>query len=70
MALEFEWDPRKAARNQRMHGVSFQEAMTVFEDLMSATVVDPDHWEEEERFLTIGMSVAHRLLIVSHEEDI
>jgi uncharacterized protein len=68
MSLEFEWDLRKAARNVRVHGVSFQEAATVFEDELSATVVDPDHSEQEDRFITIGTSVAQRLLIVSHTE--
>ena len=68
MSLEFEWDPRKAASNFRKHRVSFEEAATVLEDELSATVADPDHAREEDRLLTVGMSIQRRLLIVSHTE--
>jgi hypothetical protein len=66
--VNFEWDPRKAAANERKHRVSFDEAMTVFADWDSITIPDPDHSEGEERFLVIGLSVRGRLLVVSHAE--
>jgi len=66
--VNFEWDPRKAASNERKHSVSFDEAMTVFADWDSITIPDPDHSEGEERFLVIGLSVRGRLLVVSHVE--
>jgi uncharacterized DUF497 family protein len=66
--VNFEWDPRKAASNERKHSVSFDEAMTVFADWDSITIADPDHSEGEERFLVIGLSVRGRLLVVSHAE--
>lgn len=66
MALEFEWQPEKAAKNRRKHKVLFEEAATVFADEMSATLYDPDHSDDEERFLTIGYSNRGRLLVVSH----
>jgi uncharacterized DUF497 family protein len=68
MALEFEWDPNKATVNRRKHKVSFEEATTVFGDPFSATFPDPDHSEDEERLITIGLSDHHRLLLVSHAE--
>jgi hypothetical protein len=68
VSLEFEWDPRKASRNLRVHKVSFQEAATVFENDLSATVSDPDHSDEEDRFITVGISSRGCLLIVSHTE--
>jgi uncharacterized DUF497 family protein len=66
--VNFEWDPRKAAQNERKHRVSFDEAMTVFADWESITVPDPDHSEGEERFLVVGLSARSRLLVVSHAE--
>lgn len=68
MSLKFEWDPAKAVSNLRKHKVSFHEAATVFGDEMGATVYDPDHSDEEDRFLTIGYSNRRRLLIVSHTD--
>ena len=68
MGIGFEWDPSKAARNQRKHGVTFEDAATVFGDDLSITVPDPDHSEEEARFITVGMSSQNRLLIVAHAE--
>ena len=56
MAFEFEWDSRKAARNLKDHGVSFDEVATVFRDTLSTTITDPDHSVSEGRFLDIGMS--------------
>ena len=66
--MKFEWDPRKAAANLRKHGVSFDEAMTVFSDWASITIPDPDHSEGEERFVIVGFSSRQRVLVVSHSE--
>jgi uncharacterized protein len=63
---EFEWDDEKAESNRRKHGVSFEEAATIFNDPNIATVFDPDHSKSEERFVSIGMSVITRLLTVIH----
>jgi hypothetical protein len=68
VSLEFEWDPHKAVSNLRKHSVSFKEAATVFEDELSATVADPDHSRQEDRWLTVGVSTQRRLLIVVHTE--
>jgi uncharacterized DUF497 family protein len=66
--LQFEWDPAKAAENLEKHGVSFEEASTVFRDTFSATGLDPDHSVGEERFVTFGVSTGGRLLLVAHTE--
>jgi uncharacterized DUF497 family protein len=66
--MHFEWDPAKAARNLRKHGVSFEDAASVFYDPLAVTGRDPDHSEGEERRLTFGVSSAGRLLVVSHAE--
>jgi uncharacterized protein len=66
--MQFEWDPDKAASNLEKHSVSFQEAATVFADPLSYTVDDPDHSEEEQRFLTLGLSLTGKYLIVSHTD--
>jgi len=66
--VEFEWDPKKAAENLAKHDVSFKEAATVFDDLLSVTVPDPDHSFEENRFVIVGKSHRGRFLIVSHAE--
>jgi len=66
--LEFEWDPDKADSNLKKHGVAFQDAATVFGDPLSMTFDDPDHSDDEDRFLTIGTSSEGRLLIVSHTD--
>ena len=63
-----EWDNRKAAANLRKHGVSFEEAVTVLEGSLAVTYRDPDHSEEEVRFLTFGFSSAGRMLVVAHTE--
>jgi len=68
MGLTFEWDKKKAASNFRKHGVSFEEAATVFGDRLSLTVPDPDHSRGEERFIVIGLSAFGRLLVVAHTE--
>jgi hypothetical protein len=66
--MQFEWDPGKARRNLRKHGVSFDEAVTAFYDPLSATFNDPDHSVGEERYITVGFSSQNRLLIVAHTE--
>jgi hypothetical protein len=66
--MEFEWDPAKARRNERKHGLPLEEAATVFGDPLAVTFSDPDHSTEELRSLTIGSSSLGRLLIVSHTE--
>ena len=65
----FEWDPQKAAANARNHGVSFEEASSVFFDPLSATGDDPDHSFGERRFVTFGLSSSRRLLVVAHAEE-
>jgi len=66
--VRFVWDPTKAATNLRKHGVTFEEAVTVFYDPLAATFPDPDHSEEEERLITVGYSARGRLLVVCHAE--
>lgn len=68
MSLRFEWDGGKAGRNIEKHGVSFEEAATVFGDPLSLTIEDPAHSWSEERFVTVGDSFAHRLLVVAHTD--
>lgn len=55
----YEWDPRKANENRRKHGVSFEEAATVFVDPLALTFSDPDHSDEEDREITIGVTTKH-----------
>jgi uncharacterized DUF497 family protein len=64
--VRFEWNARKAAANVRKHGVSFDEAASVFLDSLSATGDDPDHSLDERRFVTFGNSSSGRLLVVAH----
>ncbi len=64
--MRFEWDSSKAAKNVRKHRVSFREAVSVFYDPLATTGDDPDHSEEEERFVTFGFSSAGRLIVVCH----
>ena len=66
--MRFEWDPGKAAENLDKHGVSFEEAATVFRDVLSATGADPDHSFDEERFVTFGISTGDRLLTIAHTD--
>ena len=66
--MQFEWDREKAKKNIRKHKVSFDEAVTVFYDPLSATFNDPDHSVDEQRLITIGYSSHSRLLVVSHAE--
>jgi hypothetical protein len=67
--MRFEWDQAKAATNLNKHGVSFEEAATVFGDPLSDTFDDPDHSADEQRFLIIGTSDRGRMLIVAHTDD-
>jgi uncharacterized DUF497 family protein len=66
--MRFEWDRDKAESNLKKHGVSFDEAVTVFYDPLSATFDDPDHPEDEPRLITLGYSDQDQLLIVCHTE--
>jgi uncharacterized DUF497 family protein len=66
MLIGFEWDPAKAKANVRKHGVSFDEACTSFDDILSQTIDDPDHSEDEFRFTTLGLSKRGNLLVVCH----
>jgi hypothetical protein len=65
-ALRFEWDERKAAENAKKHGVSFEEARSVFFDERARLIDDPEHSEHEDRFILLGLSSSLRLLIVCH----
>ena len=67
--MPFEWDRAKAAANVAKHGVSFEEATTVFSDPLSVTGADPDHSLNEERFITFGVSIGDRLLAVAHADQ-
>lgn len=66
MGFIFQWDKRKARRNLREHKVSFEEASTVFGDVLSRTIEDPLHSDEEDRYVIIGQSAHGRLLVVVH----
>jgi len=66
--MEFEWDPKKSTVNERKHVVTFQEASTVFGDRLAMTFADPDHSNNEQRYLTFGLSKHNRLLVVSHTD--
>lgn len=66
--LTYAWDKRKEASNIRKHGVSFHEASTVFLDTLSMTFYDPDHSDNEDRLITLGIATTGRLLFVSHTD--
>ena len=68
MPLNFEWDDNKARTNHAKHGISFDEASTVFADPLSLTIADPAHSEIEERFIILGHSSQGKLLVVVHTE--
>jgi len=68
MGIGFEWNLQKASANIKKHGVTFEEASTVFRDPLSFTIMDPDHSESENRFLDLGYSNLQRLLVVSYVE--
>ncbi len=63
-----EWNPAKAAGNQRKHGVEFREAVAALEDPLSTTYPDPEHSLEERRFVTVGLSSRGRVLVVAHAD--
>ena len=64
--LAFDWDPREDAANRKKHKVSFQEAKTAFTDEFGRLIADPDHSDEEDRFILLGTSIHSRLLVVCH----
>ena len=64
--LRFTWDKSKSKANQKKHGISFEEAQTVFFDENAIEYFDPDHSESEDRFLLLGLSSSLRTLVVSH----
>ena len=64
--MDFEWDKRKATNNIRKHGVSFEEAQSVFLDDYALLIDDPDHSIEEERFILLGLSLQAKLLVICH----
>jgi len=66
--IEFEWDEKKAQLNFEKHKVSFEESVTVFHDPLLATMADPDHSYDEQRYITLGQSVKGRILIISYAE--
>lgn len=68
MPLRFSWESRKATANLRKHGVSFSEAASAFNDPLSITIPDPDHSLDEDRFILIGQSIRHHLVVVAHVE--
>jgi uncharacterized protein len=68
MIFKFEWDDKKAALNWKIHGVSFEEAKSVFYDDLAIQFYDESHSNEEDRFLLIGMSSRARVLLVCHCE--
>ena len=64
--LRFEWDERKASANRTKHGISFEEARSVFLDERARLIDDPDHSADEERFILLGLAASLRLLVVCH----
>jgi uncharacterized protein len=66
--MEFEWNPDKAELNHKKHGISFEEAATVFNDSLSVTFPDPEHSVGESRYVIIGVSRFGKLLIISHTD--
>ena len=66
--MRFDWDPEKAKRNRAKHGVSFEEAVTVFDDPLYIDFFDPEHSDDENRFILVGRSNQQRILLVSYTE--
>ena len=66
----FQFDPKKAESNARKHGISFAEAMTIFDDPLASTLPDDQHSFEEDRFITVGTSSRHRILFVVYTDTI
>ena len=69
MALQFEWDSRKARSNKNKHRITFEQACTIFGDSLSRTIVDPTHSGTEDRFITIGTSISDKLIVVVHTDS-
>jgi uncharacterized DUF497 family protein len=67
--VQFAWDSNKAAENLNKHGISFDEALSVFGDSLATTIDDPDHSIDEFRFLTMGYSKNQKLIVVAHTEQ-
>ena len=65
-SIHFTWDPRRAASNQQKHGVSFEEARSAFSDANALLINDPDHSDDEDRFILLGLSSNPRLVVVCH----
>ena len=68
MSQRFEWDTNKASLNLKKHGVSFEEASTVFDDPLFITFLDEEHSIDEERYITLGLSKANNLLLIAHTD--
>lgn len=68
MPYIFEWDIEKADTNARTHGVTFEEATEAFGDPLSLDMADPDHSQSEARYIVLGLSRHHRLLVISYAE--
>jgi uncharacterized protein len=68
MGLQFEWDSEKANSNRKKHGISFDEARTVFADPREMTIFDADHSEDEDRYVSMGLSGLGRVIVVSYTE--
>jgi uncharacterized protein len=66
--IKFEWDPRKDRENQKKHGVSFEEAQSVFFDDAAVQFYDEEHSKKEDRFIMLGISLQSRILVVCHCE--
>jgi uncharacterized DUF497 family protein len=65
-SLKFEWDTRKATANLKKHGISFDEAKSAFFDAQAKLIDDPDHSEDEDRFILLGLSHSLRIVVVCH----
>ena len=65
-SLRFEWEPRKATANLKIHGISFEEAKAAFYDESAKLISDPDHSEDEDRFILLGVSHSLRVILVCH----
>ena len=66
MQYDFEWDPNKARANERKHGVTFQQAATVFHDPRALSIYDEEHSGGEDRWITLGLSATGRLFVAHH----
>lgn len=66
LRFAFDWDPAKAASNYRKHGVRFEDAISIFSDPHALSIFDEDHSDDEDRWVTLGLNAAGRLLVVVH----